>query len=172
MRQALHELLKRVLAEAQVPVRLGTTVSSLQQSEDGLDVQFTDGAHGHYDLVVGADGANSKMPEMLFGEEARPQYTGQAAWRATVARPADVQGRCSYFGPRNKAGFNPVSQRQMYIYLVQNFRCSCGLPTPSFRRSCASSSWILAEWEKVSDMPSADPAGVLDRTLKTLAQPF
>jgi hypothetical protein len=30
----------------------------------------------------------------------------------------------------------------------------------------------LAEWEKVSDMPSADPAGVLDRTLKTLAQPF
>ena len=26
----------------------------------------------------------------------------------------------SYFGPTNKSGFNPISQTQMYIYLVQN----------------------------------------------------
>jgi hypothetical protein len=53
MRQALHELLKRILAEAQVPVRLGTTVWSIEQSGDRVDVQFTGGARGHYDLLVG-----------------------------------------------------------------------------------------------------------------------
>jgi 2-polyprenyl-6-methoxyphenol hydroxylase-like FAD-dependent oxidoreductase len=271
MRQALHEMLKSVLAEAHVPVRLGTTVSSIEQSDDGVDVQFTDGARGRYDLIVGADGAGSKMRELLFGQEARPQYTGQAVWRATVERPADVQGRCSYFGPRNKAGFNPVSQRQMYIYLVQNLPVfvrladpelpgvmreqladfggvigelrdsivnpneivyrpvtSSLLPSPWYRgravligdaahtttphmaagagiavedsivlaqllqsepslpsaletfmsrrfercRLVVENSRMLGECEKVPDMPGADPAGVLDRTLKTLAQPF
>jgi 2-polyprenyl-6-methoxyphenol hydroxylase-like FAD-dependent oxidoreductase len=120
MRQALHDLLKRELVRTQVPVRLGITVSSLSSSRDGVDVQFTDGTSGRYDLIVGADGAGSKIRDILFGIERRPEYTGQAVWRATVRRPLEVQGRCSYFGPRNKAGFNPVSNEMMYIYLVQN----------------------------------------------------
>ena len=33
---------------------------------------------------------------------------------------AEVQARFSYYGPRNKAGFNPVSDTQMYVYLQQN----------------------------------------------------
>jgi 2-polyprenyl-6-methoxyphenol hydroxylase-like FAD-dependent oxidoreductase len=41
-------------------------------------------------------------------------------WRATVSRPPEVLGRYSYFGPTIKSGFNPVSQTEMYIYLLQN----------------------------------------------------
>jgi 2-polyprenyl-6-methoxyphenol hydroxylase-like FAD-dependent oxidoreductase len=37
-----------------------------------------------------------------------------------VSRPPNVLGRYSYFGPTNKSGFNPISQSQMYIYIVQN----------------------------------------------------
>jgi 2-polyprenyl-6-methoxyphenol hydroxylase-like FAD-dependent oxidoreductase len=37
-----------------------------------------------------------------------------------VPRPAEVRARHAYYGPRHKAGFNPVSQEEMYIYLVQN----------------------------------------------------
>ena len=39
-------------------------------------------------------------------------------WRATVSRP----GRRSLLvlGPTIKSGFNPVSEREMYIYLLQN----------------------------------------------------
>ena len=171
-RADLHNLLVDNVRALGTNIRLGVTATALHDEGDQVVATFSDGTTGRYDLAIAADGVFSKLRQKMLPDSGTPQYTGQAAWRATVARPADVQGRCSYFGPRNKAGFNPVSQRQMYIYLVQNFRCSCGLPTPSFRRSCASSSWILAEWEKVSDMPSADPAGVLDRTLKTLAQPF
>ena len=63
---------------------------------------------------------NSLVRDMTFGPQHRPRYTGQMVWRATVNRPADVVCRHSYFGPTNKSGFNPISDRQMYIYCVQN----------------------------------------------------
>ncbi len=120
MRQALHDVLKDAVLEAGAPVRLGVTVSDFSDSDDGVAVTFSDGSEGSYDLVVGADGVNSPLRQRLFADIVKPEYTGQAVWRATVPRPVDVCTRHSYFGPRNKAGFNPVSEDRMYIYLVQN----------------------------------------------------
>ena len=54
MRQALHSVLQQALAEAEVPIRLGVTVSSLEQDADRVHVQFSDGTEGTYDLVVAA----------------------------------------------------------------------------------------------------------------------
>jgi 2-polyprenyl-6-methoxyphenol hydroxylase-like FAD-dependent oxidoreductase len=120
MRHDLHVVLQQAMRAAAVPIRLGVGVAALAQDDDAVDVTFTDGTSGRYDLVVGADGANSKIRDLLFGPQWRPRYTGQAVWRATVRRPAEVDSRTSYQGPRPKAGYNPVSERQMYLYLVQN----------------------------------------------------
>jgi len=120
MRQELHEVLKQAVAEGGAPAQLGVTVDALDDVGGHVDVEFSDGSAGSYDLVVGADGAHSKIREMLFGPDCTADYTGQAVWRVTVPRPPDVLGRQSYFGARNKAGVNPVSQDRMYIYLVQN----------------------------------------------------
>jgi 2-polyprenyl-6-methoxyphenol hydroxylase-like FAD-dependent oxidoreductase len=120
MRQALHDVLKAAVTKAEVPIRLGITVASLRQNSGSVFVRFSDGRTASYDLVIGADGAYSKVRDIIFGIECRPKYTGQAVWRATTSRPAEVQGRFSFYGPRNKAGFNPVSQKTMYVYLVQN----------------------------------------------------
>jgi len=120
MRHDLHVVLQQAMREADVPIRLGVTVTTLAQDDDGADVGFTDGTSCRYDVVVAADGANSKIRDMLFGSQWRPKYTGQAVWRATVSRPAEVQSRTSYHGPRHKAGYNPMSERHMYLYLVQN----------------------------------------------------
>jgi 2-polyprenyl-6-methoxyphenol hydroxylase-like FAD-dependent oxidoreductase len=120
VRPALHQILADALAEAGVLVRFGLTVNSISQSPDRVDVVLCDGTHREYDLVVGADGANSKIRELLFGLEYKPLYTGQAVWRAMVPRPPEVNARHAYYGPRHKAGFNPVSTQEMYIYLVQN----------------------------------------------------
>ena len=38
---------------------------------------FTDGSQGRYDLVVGTDGANSRVRELLFGPKHQPYYTGR-----------------------------------------------------------------------------------------------
>ena len=120
MRQAVHEVLAEELSKLGVTPRLGTSVATLTQNGDGVEVVFSDGSHGRYELVVGADGVNSAVREMVFGTKARPRYTGQLNWRATVSRPPEVRGRCSYFGPTIKSGFNPVSEDEMYIYLLQN----------------------------------------------------
>ena len=120
MRPSLHRILAEAMAEAGVSVRFGLTVSSIRQSPDHVEVVFSDGTEREYDLVVGADGANSKIRELLFGPKYKPQYTGQAVWRARVPRPKEVNARHAYYGPRHKAGFNPVSTQEMYIYLVQN----------------------------------------------------
>jgi 2-polyprenyl-6-methoxyphenol hydroxylase-like FAD-dependent oxidoreductase len=120
LRQAVHEVLAEELARLEVPIRLGSTVDAFTQDDTGVDVKFSDGARGRFDLLVGADGQGSKIRELLFGAQHRPRYTGQMNWRATVSKPPEVQGRYSYFGPTNKSGFNPISDRQMYIYIVQN----------------------------------------------------
>jgi 2-polyprenyl-6-methoxyphenol hydroxylase-like FAD-dependent oxidoreductase len=120
MRPALHSILFEAMSQAGVSVRFGLTVRSIRQSPGNLDVEFSDGTHGTYDLVVGADGASSTIRQALFGPECAPRYTGQAVWRAMVPRPPEVTARHAYYGPRHKAGFNPASMQEMYIYLVQN----------------------------------------------------
>jgi 2-polyprenyl-6-methoxyphenol hydroxylase-like FAD-dependent oxidoreductase len=120
MRPALHDVIAGAMREAGVAVRFGTTLKALAQSAQAAEVEFSDGARARYDLVVGADGANSRVRELVFGAGCKPQYTGQAVWRAMVPKPAEVKARHAYYGPRHKAGFNPVSREEMYIYLVQN----------------------------------------------------
>jgi 2-polyprenyl-6-methoxyphenol hydroxylase-like FAD-dependent oxidoreductase len=120
MREALHSVLQEALAEAEVPVRRGVTVSSLAQNPDKVNVAFSDGTQDSFELLVGADGANSTIRDQVFGSQFKPTYAGQAVWRATVRRPASIEARCNFYGCRHKAGFNPVSAKQMYVYLVQN----------------------------------------------------
>jgi 2-polyprenyl-6-methoxyphenol hydroxylase-like FAD-dependent oxidoreductase len=116
MRPALHQVVADAMTAAGVAPRFGTTLSAV----DGTRVEFSDGSRARYDLIVGADGANSRLRELLFGPQLKPEYTGQAVWRAMVPKPPEVKARHAYYGPRHKAGFNPVSSTEMYIYLVQN----------------------------------------------------
>jgi len=120
LRQSVHEVLASELANLAVPIRLSATVKTLTQNDHCVTVEFTNGKSAQYDLLVGADGMNSRIRDIAFGPAYRPHYTGQMVWRATVSRPGGVECRHSYFGPTNKSGFNPISDSQMYIYAVQN----------------------------------------------------
>ncbi|MGH7034899.1 MAG: FAD-dependent oxidoreductase [Stellaceae bacterium] len=120
MRPALHDVLFAAMKSACVEPRLGLTIEALGETPDAIEARFSDGTRASYDLVVGADGAYSKVRRLLFGDRFAPRYTGQAVWRAMTPRPAAVTARTAYYGPRHKAGFNPVSRGEMYVYLVQN----------------------------------------------------
>jgi 2-polyprenyl-6-methoxyphenol hydroxylase-like FAD-dependent oxidoreductase len=76
-RAALHEALRDATAE--VPVRLGTSVTAMDDG-DAPQVTFSDGSTRYYDLVVGADGVHSTVRRLsLGGPPAR--YVGQTCWR-------------------------------------------------------------------------------------------
>ncbi len=51
-----------------VEFRFGKEISTVTQDESGVDVVFSDGTKDRFDLVVGADGVNSKTRKLVFGE--------------------------------------------------------------------------------------------------------
>jgi 2-polyprenyl-6-methoxyphenol hydroxylase-like FAD-dependent oxidoreductase len=129
MRPAFHTILAAASRAAGAEVRLGLTVASLDQSADGVEVAFTDASRGRYDLVVGADGINSRVRELVWGSDLKPRFTGQSVWRITVPRPPEVEAIVSVqAGPNPNVGFNPVSTELMYIFIVQNTPRTVRLP--------------------------------------------
>jgi 2-polyprenyl-6-methoxyphenol hydroxylase-like FAD-dependent oxidoreductase len=119
----LRPVLARILAEATrasgTNVYLGCTFTTLQQDSEGVDVQFTDGRRGRYDLVIGADGLYSKVRASLFPDAPAPRYSGQAVWRAVLPRPPEIETAVMWLGPRIKPGVNPVSKTEMYLFVTE-----------------------------------------------------
>lgn len=120
MRPALADILAKATVAAGVKVRLGCTFTAIEQRADGVDVAFTDGTQGRYDLVIGADGLYSKVREAAFPNAPTPQYTGQGVWRAVVPRPADITCATMWLGQKVKTGVNPVSQDEMYLFVTED----------------------------------------------------
>lgn len=120
MRPALAEILANATRAAGVHVRLGCTFSQIAQREDGVDVIFTDGTRNSYDLVVGADGLYSTVRAAVFPDAPKPRYTGQGVWRAVVPRPAEIVCATMWLGQKVKAGVNPVSQEEMYVFVTED----------------------------------------------------
>ncbi|SFI84750.1 FAD-dependent monooxygenase [Celeribacter neptunius] len=86
-RADLIALLEDGAREAGVEIRLSHTVAEIHGDPDGVSLTFADGAGGRAEarhaVVIGADGLHSKLRPMLNGP-AKPFFTGQTAWRATV----------------------------------------------------------------------------------------
>lgn len=75
-RENLHGALRRANDDA--AVRMGVTVKSLVDNDDGVIVTFSDDSTETYDLVVGADGINSHMRDYVQPKE--KDYSGLTFW--------------------------------------------------------------------------------------------
>jgi 2-polyprenyl-6-methoxyphenol hydroxylase-like FAD-dependent oxidoreductase len=120
LRPKLHEVIRDRVLAAGIKVRAGVSVEDLQEIDGMVCATTTDGRQGRYQLVIGADGLLSHIRETIFPSAPRPAFTGQGCWRAVVPRPSDVTATMVYFGDRAKAGFNPISDDQMYVYLLES----------------------------------------------------
>ncbi len=130
--------LARIMADRAVvagaKLRFGISVRSLAQDESGLDVTFSDGSAGRYNLVVGADGIRSATRGMI-GVTDEPRPTGMGIFRAFGPRPASVTRTDLYYGgPAYIAGYCPTGADTLYAYLVEDATDRSSL-TPAERLS-------------------------------------
>ncbi|MHA4871873.1 FAD-dependent oxidoreductase [Duganella sp. PWIR1] len=132
MRPVLARILADATLAAGVNVRLGSTVTTVEQDAGGVDVVFTDGGKGRYDLMVCADGLYSNMREMLFPDAPAPRYTGQGVWRAVLPRHAQVNRTMLWVGPKIKVGLNPVSKDEMYLFINEDRAVNSMVPPEEF----------------------------------------
>jgi 2-polyprenyl-6-methoxyphenol hydroxylase-like FAD-dependent oxidoreductase len=174
-RPALHKLLTDKVRELGIPVRLGVTFTTLEDHGDHVDLGFSDGTTGRYDLVVGADGNYSALRKVLW-PEATPKFTGQGVWRYNVARPADLDWSDIYIGNEasgfhGKAGYCPLSETEMYIFAVVeepgNPRFAPETLADELRKRLAGYGGLLGEAAK----QVTDPALVVYRPLEACIMP-
>jgi 2-polyprenyl-6-methoxyphenol hydroxylase-like FAD-dependent oxidoreductase len=135
MRPVLHSILADAVRASGIRVRLGVTVQHIEQSADRIAVQLSDGSHGVYDLLVGADGLFSTTRLQLFPRSAAPAYTGQYIWRAVLPRPPQIDRRHFFLGGPCKVGLNPVSQTHMYLFLLESRRTKYWVPDSQLAES-------------------------------------
>lgn len=116
-RRALQKVLADQARACGATVRLGLTVTALDDDGQGVDATFSDASTGRYDLVIGADGVYSQLRGMILPEAESPQFTGQAVWRYNFPRPAELDALQVYNGPTG-VGLVPMSAELMYMYVT------------------------------------------------------
>lgn len=121
-RQALARILIDAASGHGANFSFGLTVESVTNDADGsVAVAFTDGTSGTYDLVIGADGNNSVVRQMI-GIDTKPEPTGMGIWRVFTERPDSVtRTDLCYDGPAYIAGFCPTGENSLYAYLVEDY---------------------------------------------------
>lgn len=94
--------------------------------DNGTDVhlQFEDGTSAHADIVIGADGINSKMRETLLGFE-KPHYSGWVGHRALIDAGKlkkyglDFEDCVKWWGPdRHMMVYYTTGRRDEYYYVT------------------------------------------------------
>jgi 2-polyprenyl-6-methoxyphenol hydroxylase-like FAD-dependent oxidoreductase len=112
-RPRLHQAL---LGDASaVPIRLGTSVTSLLQNSESVSVGFSNGSSGEYDLVVGADGVHSTIRSLAISP-VPPIYAGQLIWRSiTPTCPQGLTNMMVFLGnQRSFFGLLPLGNGSAY----------------------------------------------------------
>ena len=95
-RRELHDVL--VEGAAGIPIRFGTTIRSLDDRGDVVDIAFSDGTSGQYDLVIGADGIHSSVRTTVVGGP-NPHPAGQVGWRYVVDGHPEIAGWNGWLAP-------------------------------------------------------------------------
>jgi 2-polyprenyl-6-methoxyphenol hydroxylase-like FAD-dependent oxidoreductase len=115
-RRILHEVLFEEAQKIGLKYRMGVSVETINNQRDTVNVTFTDGTKDSYDIVIAADGVNSKVRKLVFGEF-KSSYVGLSVWRYAFPRPANLDTGYIFFNKKHKIGVIPMTSDLCYIFL-------------------------------------------------------
>ncbi len=171
-RLALHTVLHEAALKRGAQFRTGLSVTSFKNLEDRVEVTFSDGEQDSFDLVIGADGANSHVRTLLLGKQIKPTPTGQAVWRYNFARPKDLNYLGMYYGPRGNAGVVPLAENLLYLFVTTTEPEGVRIPPQDLhtvmRERLSDFGGLIAELRE----QITDPAGVVYRPLESVFSPI
>ncbi|MFJ2767307.1 FAD-dependent monooxygenase [Streptomyces sp. NPDC087300] len=114
-RATLVDLLVSALPEG--ALRTGTSARlSDRGGTDRPAVVATDDGDIEADLVVGADGINSAVRDVLFPGHPRPVYAGFTAWRFVITAPDEPFAPHETWGRGGVWGTQPLKDGRVYVY--------------------------------------------------------
>lgn len=117
----LHAVLESALAHG--TVAFGARLASVDDTGGAVRLVFADGREAEADLVIGADGVNSRIRAALLGDTP-PRYTGHVAHRAiypTARLPRRPDHACTkWWGPDRHILAYYMTNAREEIYLVSS----------------------------------------------------
>lgn len=118
---ALTTALRDAAQRAGAAIGVAAHCRRFEEAGDALLAHFDDGAVRPYDVLIGADGARSRLRETLFGKACAPCSTGQEWWQVSLRRPRGLDRPTLMLGAfdRGRAGAVPVSDAAASLFMIQ-----------------------------------------------------
>ena len=105
----------------------GKTITELAQSDEGVDVTFSDGQKARFDLVVAADGQHSRTRRLAFGQDASDKSFKSIGVHAAYYSIPRAEGENSlakwYHAPQRRMIMTRTGDREMtqvYLFGMKN----------------------------------------------------
>ena len=119
LRGDLADILADEVVKAGVDVRLGTTVTHIEDHGDSVTRRCPT-APPRPSTWSSAPTASAPRCAAMIGIEDQPKPVGMGIWRTVAKRPAEMDCSELYFGgPKYKAGYTPISEDLCYAFLLE-----------------------------------------------------
>lgn len=127
-------------------VRMGTTVTALDQDADEVQVTLSDGTSGTFDVVLACDGVHSATRALLVGDaQAGLTDWGYTAFTWWTPRDSSIGNSCvEYWGAGGLFGLYPLKDRMNAI---------AGMPTPPGLQALDQADIVTAVRRHFADYP-------------------